>query len=120
MAQDLVELRENIRKQLLASEETFVDSLDVEERVLEVVIQNTSKAYFPLEERRKIVKEITASLVGLDVLEPLMQDPMVDEIMVMGHKKIYTERQGKFCASCNTDCCLRFGAAIGCSSVSKA
>ena len=96
MAQNLEQLSEEIRSQILSREDHFVeDSQQMEDKVLAEVLRSTSGGYLPLVTRLKLVRQITSSLVGLDVLEPLMQDPSVDEIMVMGHSKIYTERHGR-------------------------
>ena len=51
----------------------------------------------PLEEpeREALVDRVLASTMGLGPLEPLMQDPRVDEIMVNGHGCVLVEREGR-------------------------
>jgi pilus assembly protein CpaF len=51
----------------------------------------------PLHFRRKeqIVKRLFHSFRGLDILQPLLDDPSVTEIMVNSHTEIYYERGGE-------------------------
>ncbi|RTE05392.1 CpaF family protein [Paenibacillus whitsoniae] len=42
-----------------------------------------------------VVKRIFDSFRGLDILQPLIDDPTVTEIMVNGHQDIFFERQGR-------------------------
>ena len=51
----------------------------------------------PLEEpeREALVERLLASTMGLGPLEPLMEDPSVDEIMVNGHRAVLVERAGR-------------------------
>jgi pilus assembly protein CpaF len=51
----------------------------------------------PLEqsEREDLVERLLASTMGLGPLEPLMEDPAVDEIMVNGHRSVLVERAGR-------------------------
>ena len=51
----------------------------------------------PLEEpeREALVERVLASTMGLGPLEPLMEDPRVDEIMVNGHDSVLVERAGR-------------------------
>ena len=49
----------------------------------------------PLGDRDKIILEVTAEILGLGPLEPLLKDDSVTEIMINGHNNIYIERQGK-------------------------
>ncbi len=46
-------------------------------------------------EKAKLVKRLFHSFRGLDLLQPLMDDPLVNEIMVNGHKEIFVEREGR-------------------------
>lgn len=49
----------------------------------------------PLGDRDKIILEVTAEILGLGPLEPLLKDDSITEIMINGHNSIYVERQGK-------------------------
>lgn len=46
-------------------------------------------------ERHRLFEQITAEILGLGPLEPLLQDDTLTEIMVNGAKNIYVERKGK-------------------------
>jgi pilus assembly protein CpaF len=51
----------------------------------------------PLDEREReeLVERVLASTMGLGPLEPLMEDPRVDEIMVNGAGSVLVERDGR-------------------------
>ena len=55
----------------------------------------------PLEEheRAALVDKVVSSTVGLGPLEPLMEDPEVDEIMVNGRGAVHVERRGRIVAT---------------------
>jgi len=46
-------------------------------------------------ERKRMLAEIQDEVIGLGPLEPFVQDPTVNDILVNGYKQIYVERQGK-------------------------
>ncbi|MFN0027230.1 MAG: ATPase, T2SS/T4P/T4SS family [Acidimicrobiales bacterium] len=50
---------------------------------------------FSLEDRERLAKEITDDLLRHGPIEPFLNDPGVNEIMVNGHKSIYIEHKGK-------------------------
>jgi pilus assembly protein CpaF len=45
-------------------------------------------------ERERLAREVVNEVYGLGPLEPLMQDPSVDDILVNTHKHVYVERAG--------------------------
>ncbi len=69
-----------VRKQV---EEIFNSILDSESIVL-------SRA-----ERQRLFESITADIIGLGPIEPLLADEDVSEIMVNGPKQVYIEKKGK-------------------------
>ena len=48
-----------------------------------------------LAERKRMLAEIQDEVIGLGPLEPYVQDPTVNDILVNGYKQIYVERSGK-------------------------
>lgn len=48
-----------------------------------------------LSAKRKLCREIYNSMRGMDILQPLMEDPEISEIMVNGPRNIFIERAGK-------------------------
>jgi pilus assembly protein CpaF len=47
------------------------------------------------EERLRTVNDIVNEILGLGVLEEIMEDPGVSDIMVNGHQEIYIEKEGQ-------------------------
>ena len=66
---------------------------EVSKLVLELVNQNN----FPLNssEKDQLVEEVVAETFGWGPLEPLLQDPTIDDILVNNYKTVYIERTGK-------------------------
>jgi pilus assembly protein CpaF len=48
-----------------------------------------------LAERKRMLAEIQDEVIGLGPLEPYVQDPTVNDILVNGFRQIYVERSGK-------------------------
>ena len=48
-----------------------------------------------LAERKRMLAEIQDEVIGLGPLEPSVQDPTVNDILVNGYRQIYVERSGK-------------------------
>ncbi|MCJ8013138.1 CpaF family protein [Paenibacillus sp. KQZ6P-2] len=46
-------------------------------------------------EKRKLVRRIYDSFRGLDILQPLVDDPSITEIMINGHRDIFIEQNGE-------------------------
>ncbi len=53
-------------------------------------------------EREALVERLLASTMGLGPLEPLLEDPEVDEIMVNGSRSVLVERRGRIEATATT------------------
>ena len=64
----------------------------VSEGLLREEFQN---APLNMAERKKLLSEIQDEVIGLGPLEPFVQDPTVNDILVNGYKQIYVERAGK-------------------------
>src|SRR5256886_17593657 len=45
-------------------------------------------------ERERVSLEVLDEVFGLGPLEPLLQDPGINDILVNGHKQVYIERAG--------------------------
>jgi pilus assembly protein CpaF len=45
-------------------------------------------------ERERLALEVADEVFGLGPLEPLLQDPTINDILVNGHKQVYVERAG--------------------------
>jgi len=49
----------------------------------------------PRAERLRLLQEVMDEILGFGPIEPLLQDPSVNEIMVNGPHQVYVERKGK-------------------------
>ncbi len=48
-----------------------------------------------LRSRKNLIKDLFNALHGLDILQPLIEDPTITEIMVNGPNNIFVEREGR-------------------------
>src|SRR5712692_4931888 len=65
-------------------------------QVLSVIQDLVSNLKTPLSgrERERLSLEVLDEVFGLGPLEPLLQDPTINDILVNGHKQVYVERAG--------------------------
>ena len=95
------QLRERIQQRLLREFEGNAAALanperlrtQVEEMIGLVIAEE--KVAVSRAERASLVMELLNEIVGLGPIEPLLNDPEVDEVMVNGPYQIYVERKGK-------------------------
>ena len=66
---------------------------DLRERIAELLRNQARPLAEP--EREALVERLLASTMGLGPLEPLLEDPEVDEIMVNGPRSVLVEREGR-------------------------
>ncbi len=95
------QLRERIQQRLLREFEGNAAALGNHERLrtqveemIGVVIAE-EKVAVTRAERAALVMDLLNEIVGLGPIEPLLNDPDVDEVMVNGPFQIYVERKGK-------------------------
>ncbi|HCR40917.1 MAG TPA: pilus assembly protein [Lachnospiraceae bacterium] len=81
----------DLRKDI--SDEELYASID------HVLIESSRENYIGMKEKRLLRREIFNSIRGLDVLQDLIEDPLVTEIMVNGTDKIFIEKNGTICCS---------------------
>ncbi|GIQ68251.1 CpaF family protein [Xylanibacillus composti] len=86
-------LKQSVRSRLMeAGELSETALLKLIERQ---VFDSDQGAALTLEEKQRLIERIYASFRGLDVLQPLVDDPAVSEIMVNRHDEIFVERSGR-------------------------
>ncbi len=95
------QLRERIQQRLVREFEGDALSMgnhdrlrtQVEEMINAVVLEE--RVAVTRAERAQLVMDLLNEIVGLGPIEPLLNDPEIDEVMVNGPYQIYVERKGK-------------------------
>lgn len=68
---------------------------DIRQAIAEIIAERSRARYLSLTDKKNIMDSVFRSMRGLDVLQPLLDDPAVTEIMVNGHDAIFYERAGR-------------------------
>ena len=76
------------------SQSGHADDAAVRAMIEDLLLKEREKAYIDIRERRQLADDLFAAVRGLDILQPLIEDPRVTEIMVNGPEDIYVEREG--------------------------
>ncbi|WP_238403012.1 CpaF family protein [Paenibacillus mesophilus] len=71
------------------SDESFIRAIE------DTVFRYSGDRYITAKERREIVKAIFNSFRGLDVLQPLIDDPSITEVMINAYDEIFIETDGR-------------------------
>jgi pilus assembly protein CpaF len=88
------ELRQRLRVERRAAAAAGTsDGAGVESAVRALVDRDAAILPRPL--REQIAARILRDTIGLGPIEPLLEDPEVEEIMVNGHEEVYVERRGR-------------------------
>ena len=85
-------LKRQVTERLDLSSNTSDNELT--ELIEEAVFAYSSRSYLTAQQKVEWVRRLFHSFRGLDVLQPLMDDPGITEIMVNGHEHIFIEQQG--------------------------
>jgi len=91
-AEALDELAGSLRERLLRDARGAVDGGDLHARIGALVEHEC--ALLDSEARAELVRMVAERSFGLGPLEPLLQDPAVDEVMVNGAGTVWVERRG--------------------------
>jgi pilus assembly protein CpaF len=91
-SQILIELQQQIKSRIDLSHHTTDEQLLM--LIEESVMRYAELNFLTSREKQKAVKRIFNSFRGLDVLQPLLEDPTITEIMVNGHQQIFIEKHG--------------------------
>ncbi|WP_010273538.1 CpaF family protein [Paenibacillus senegalensis] len=86
------EIRQEVANQLDYSE-TLSDQA-LEELIEQQLFTHTRAAGWTAARKAYSVKRIYHSFRGLDVLQPLLEDPGITEIMINSHNEVFIEREG--------------------------
>ena len=88
-----VALRGRLIERARAGEGRTAAGSDLEAEVRELVAREA--APLPEAERDALCARVVLLATGLGPLEPLLSDPVVDEVMVNGPGAVYVERRGR-------------------------
>lgn len=94
------DLKTRVQNKLLSELDPSMDiskTDDVRRTILDLFEQILTEENIVLSrpERQRLFEQITAEILGLGPLQPLLEDGSITEIMVNGPKNIYVERKGK-------------------------
>ena len=94
------DLKSRVQNKLLASLDPNTDvtkTVEVRKTILELFEQILSEENIVLSrpERARLFEQISAEILGLGPIQPLLEDDTITEIMVNGGKNVYVERSGK-------------------------
>ena len=68
---------------------------EIRDTIAELVAEESRKQYMTLTEKREVIEGVFNSMRGLDVLQPLVDDPTVTEIMINGPHHVFIEQSGR-------------------------
>ncbi len=68
---------------------------EIREVIAQVVSEYSQREYLSLNEKSEIMEAVFNSMRGLDVLQPLVDDPSITEIMINGPHNVFIEKNGR-------------------------
>ena len=68
---------------------------EIKECISQVVMEYSRQNYLTLNEKKEILENVFNSMRGLDVLQPLVDDPTITEIMINGPHRVFVEQNGR-------------------------
>ncbi|GIP05204.1 type II secretion system protein E [Paenibacillus lautus] len=86
-------IRDQVRSELDMS--ASVNNSELMARIEEMVWRRRELMELTAAEKRRLVRRVFDSFRGLDVLQPLVDDPRITEIMINSHQDIFIEQDGE-------------------------
>ncbi len=86
-------LRSDIRAGLDVT--SAVGNKDLTAYIERTILERESLSYLTAQEKHELVKRLFDSFRGLDVLQPLVDNPAITEIMINSYKEIFIEEDGQ-------------------------
>ncbi|MFB4325577.1 ATPase, T2SS/T4P/T4SS family [Priestia sp. BR_2] len=86
-------VRDQVRSELDMS--ASVNNSELMARIEEMVWRRRELMELTAAEKRRLVRRVFDSFRGLDVLQPLVDDPRITEIMINSHQDIFIEQDGE-------------------------
>lgn len=68
---------------------------EIREVISDIIAEKSQEKYLTLLEKKAVMDGVYNSMRGLDVLQPLVDDPSVTEIMINGPDDVFIEQNGK-------------------------
>lgn len=68
---------------------------EIREVISTIIAEKSQEKYLSLAEKKAVMDGVFNSMRGLDVLQPLVDDPTVTEIMINGPDDVFIEQNGK-------------------------
>lgn len=72
-----------------------VEDDEIREVISQIVAEESRQNYLSLGERQTVIETVFNSMRGLDVLQPLVDDPSITEIMINGPYHVFIEQNGR-------------------------
>ncbi len=72
-----------------------VDDEEIRQVISDIVVEESHRQYLSLTEKKEIMEGVFNSMRGLDVLQPLVDDPSITEIMINGPHHVFVEQDGR-------------------------
>lgn len=93
MQEYIRQIREMVSRRLDLTRD--VDDDEIREVISEIVMEESKRRYLSLGEKKDIMESVYNSMRGLDVLQPLVDDPTITEIMINGPHNVFVEQNGR-------------------------
>ncbi len=94
------DLIREIRQEVVKKRDlTNISEAEMDEQLIslveEVVFEKARNLHLNIVEKKMLVDSVFNSLRRLDILEPLLKDPVITEIMINGPDNIFVEKKGR-------------------------
>lgn len=97
MSENMEELKRRVREAVSGRLDLTrsVGDDEIRETIAQVVAEESRKRYLTLAEKREVMEGVFNAMRGLDVLQPLVDDPSITEIMINGPEHVFVEQNGR-------------------------
>ncbi|WNS41038.1 CpaF family protein [Paenibacillus sp. MMS20-IR301] len=85
-------LRSDIRAGLDVT--SAIGNIELAAFIERIILSREQLRYLTAQEKHELVKKLFDSFRGLDVLQPLVDNPAITEIMINSHEEIFVEEEG--------------------------
>ena len=93
MQEDIAKVRRMVSDRLDLTRS--VQDEEIRDIISQILFEESSRQYMSLQEKKTVMEGVYNSMRGLDVLQPLVDDPTVTEIMINGPHNVFVEQNGR-------------------------